>query len=80
MDKIVQKQNRAPEILMLCKQVELHAPIRFRGKTEKNLYKDKHKNLITAMGWSANGQMVVIAGNEAHVLPSAAVADTILDL
>ena len=72
--------KKLPQIAWACKQVELHTPIRFRGQTHNNLYKDKHKGLITKMGYDSDFRVMIIdCETEHHILPAVAVADAIVD-
>ena len=77
---IFQKINHPDLHLLFFKQVELHTPIRFRGQTHNNLYKDKHKGLITKMGYDSDFRVMIIdCETEHHILPAVAVADAIVD-
>lgn len=65
------------EISSPCAQVELHKALRLAGKTEATINRQKIPS-ITAMGWAKNGAFIIEA-DKIHRLPSAAVADSILE-
>lgn len=56
---------------------ELHAPIRMDGHTESNLNRTKMPN-ITSMRWT-NGFLIIKSAKSTHVLPAAAVKDSIVE-
>lgn len=61
---------------MLVHTAYLHAPIMIAGKTEATLSPEKFRGI--KMEWIEGPFLKITAGDKVHVLPAAAVKDSIL--
>lgn len=70
------KEVKAKSTGLLCDSAELHEAIRIDGITEANINPNKVRTL-KSIEWTANGFLLITA-NKRHLLPAAAVKDSIL--
>lgn len=71
------KEKEGNNTSLVCSEVVLHAAITIDGRTEQRICKTKIPSL-KSVEWTPNG-FILIRANKTHILPGAAVKDSILE-